>query len=376
MGRRNRACPFHFGAKTRVVGRVAEGAMEPSFRSISRWFHSMILPMPRVAKMLAVLCLVLGSSFSSTAQSKAGRAANPTAAAERAISLATAGRCAEAIPELKRAMRSVTDSDLKKKAGLAGVRCAMTHNLPADAVDLLQLLRRDFPRDPEVLYQATHAYSDLSALASQDLLREAPFSYQVHEISAESLEMEGKWDEAAAEYRKILDSNPMVPSIHARLGRVLLSKSQPSAADVEQATKSFQEELEIDPRNAGVEYVLGQLAVDAQDPSTAIRHFSRAAKLDKDFSEAYLALGTALNGTKQFPEATTALEAYVKMVPDSPTGHYQLAIAYAGVGRREDSNREAALQREMAEAMEAVKRRAAAAMEKKSSPDEQSPEPK
>lgn len=273
-------------------------------------------------------------------------------------------------------MRSVTDSDLKKKAGLAGVRCAMTHNLPYDAVDLLQILRRDFPRDPEVLYQATHAYSDLSALASQELLREAPFSYQVHEISAELLEMEGKWDEAAVEYRKILDSNPMLPGIHARLGRVLLSKPQPSPAEVEQATKSFEEEIEVDPHNAGVEYVLGQLAVDAKDPSAAIRHFSRAAKLDKDFSEAYLALGTALNGTKQFPEAIAALETYEKMDPDSPTGHYQLAIAYAGVGRREDSNREAALQREMAEAMEAVKRKAAAAMEKKSSTDAQSPEPK
>ena len=327
--------------------------------------------------MLAVVCLVLSSSFSSTAQSKAGgAAANPSAAAERAINLATAGRCAEAIPELRRAMRSVTDRDLKKRAGLAGVRCAMTHNLLSDAVDLLQMLRRDFPRDPEVLYQATHAYSDLSALASQELLREAPFSYQVHEISAESLEMEGKWDEAAAEYRKILDSNPMLPSIHARLGRVLLSKPQPTPADVEQATKSFEEELEVDPRNAGVEYVLGQLAVDAQDPSTAIRHFSRAAKLDKDFNEAYLALGTALNGTKQFPEAIAALETYEKMDPDSPTGHYQLAVAYAGAGRREDSNREAALQRETAEAMEAVKRKTAAAMEKKTSPDAQSPEPK
>jgi tetratricopeptide (TPR) repeat protein len=376
MGRRDRACLFHFLAKASAVKLADEGLMGPSFRSISRWFHSMILAMPRIAKMLAILCLVLGSSLSSRAQSKAGGVANPSAAAEHAINLATAGRCAEAIPELKRAMRSAADSDLKKRAGLAGVRCAMTHNLPSEAVDLLQILRRDFPRDPEVLYQATHAYSDLSALASQDLLREAPFSYQVHEISAESLEMEGKWDEAAAEYRKILDSNPMLPSIHARLGRVLLSKPQPSPADIEQATKSFQEELEVDPRNAGVEYVLGQLAVDAQDPSTAIRHFSRASKLDKDFSEAYLALGTALNGTKQFPEAIAALETYEKMDPSSPNGHYQLAVAYAGVGRREDSNREAALQREMAEAMEAVKRKTAAAMEKKTSPDAQSPEPK
>jgi len=63
------------------------------------------------------------------------------------------------------------------------------------------------------------------------------------------------------------------------------------------------------------------------------------------------------------------------MEPDSPTGHYQLALAYAGVGRREDANREAALQRQTAEALEAVKRRAATAMEKQQ-PNSAAPEPK
>ena len=59
------------------------------------------------------------------------------------------------------------------------------------------------------------------------------------------------------------------------------------------------------------------------------------------------------------------------MAPDSPTGHYQLALAYAGAGRKDDANREAALQREAAEALEAVKRRAATAMEKQSQAPEQ-----
>jgi predicted Zn-dependent protease len=87
--------------------------------------------------------------------------------------------------------------------------------------------------------------------------------------------------------------------------------------------------------------------------------------------EAYLGLGTALNSAKQFTEAIPALEAYEKMAPDSPSGHYQLAVAYAGAGRREDSNREAALQRQSSEALESVKRRAATAMEKQSGSPEQ-----
>ena len=286
---------------------------------------------------------------------------------QRAVSLAESGQCAQALPLLKKQIRQVTDKALKKRIGLDGLHCAMTHNVPYESLDFLTVLSRDYPRDPEVLYAAIHAYSDLSMRASQDLAQEAPFSFQVHELNAEALEVQGKWDEAAAEYRKILEISPMLPGIHARLGRALLSKSQPSPAEVEQAEKNFQEELEIDPRNAAAEYVLGQLAADENDFATAIRHFTRATKLDTGFMEAYLGLGTALNSAKQFNEAIPALETYEKMAPDSPTGHYQLAVAYAGVGRREDSNREAALQRQSAEALESVKRKAATAMEKQAS---------
>lgn len=292
-----------------------------------------------------------------------GSAATGGGEAQRGLALAESGHCKEALPLLKRAIRQGSDKDLKKRMGLDGLHCAMTQGVPYEALDFLEVLSREFPRDPEVLYAATHAYSDLSMRASQDLAHEAPFSFQVHELNAEALEIQGKWDEAAAEYRKILEISPMLPGIHARLGRALLSKSQPSPAEVEQARKNFQEELEIDPRNAVAEFVLGQLAADAKDNATAIQHFTRATKIDSGFMEAYLGLGTALNSAKQFAQAIPPLETYEKMAPDSPTGHYQLAVAYAGAGRREDSNREAALQRQSSEALESVKRKAATAME-------------
>jgi tetratricopeptide (TPR) repeat protein len=286
--------------------------------------------------------------------------------AQHALELAETGRCIQALPLLKKAIRQATDRALKKRIGLDGVHCAMTHNAQYESLDFLVILSHDFPRDPEVLYAATHAYSDLALRTSQDLANEAPFSFQVHELNAEALELQHKWDEAAAEYRRILEINPSLQGIHARLGRALLAKPQPTPAEVEQAKKNFQEELEIDPSNAVAEFVLGQLAADASDFATAVQHFSRAAKLDTNFEEAFLGLGTAYNSLKQFTEAIPPLEAYEKMAPDSPTGHYQLAVAYAGSGRKADSNREAALQRQTSEALESVKRRAATAMENQS----------
>jgi tetratricopeptide (TPR) repeat protein len=323
--------------------------------------------MDRIPSLFRLTLFLIVAATMSSAQ--AAKKSSPPAAAgqaEQAASLAESGHCAQALPLLKKAVRQTTDHDLKKRLGLDGLHCAMTHNAPYDSLDFLQVLTRDFPRDPEVLYTATHAFSDLSFHASQDLAREAPFSYQVHLLNGEALELQQKWDEAATEYRRILEINPFLPGIHARLGRALLAKPQPSAEAVAQAKKEFEQELEVDPKNASAEYVLGELAKNDSDLSAAIRHYSRATKLDADFAEAYLGLGTALVSAKRFNEAIAPLEAYEKLAADSPTGHYQLALAYNGVGRRDDANREAALQRQSAENLEQVRRRAADALLKQS----------
>jgi tetratricopeptide (TPR) repeat protein len=333
--------------------------------------------MRRVFRLGIILFLLAFFLASGDAQvsSKAG-SSSAAGLAERGASLAESGHCAEALPLLTKSIHQIADRELKKRIGLDGLHCAMTHNVPYASLDFLQVLCRDFPNDPEVLYAATHAYSDLSEHASSELLREAPFSYQVHEINAEALEAQGKWDEATTEYRKILEISPLLPGIHARLGRALLSKGHPSPEVVEEIKRNFEAELEIDPNNASAEYVLGELAQDANDLSTAIRHLSRATKLDTGFSDAYLALGMALVAAKRFSDAIRPLETYEKLAPDSPTGHFQLAQAYAGVGRKDDANREAALQRQSAEALEQAKRRVAMGMQQPSEKGASTPEPK
>jgi tetratricopeptide (TPR) repeat protein len=304
----------------------------------------------RVTLRTGMTGILLCVFFSSTAQSQAGGAVNPSSAAERAVKLAATGHCAEAIPELRKTIRNITNSDLKKLAGLHGLRCAMIRNQPLDAQEFLLILRRDFPRDPEVLYQATHAYADLSNSASEQLMREAPFSYHAHELAAEQLEQQGKWDEAAAEYRKILEINSALPGIHFRLGRALLSKPNPTPEMVQEAKRNFELELKIDPQNAGAEGVLGEIAVKAGDQAGAIDHFKRATTLDSGFAEAYIGLGSSLVAEKRFAEAVQPLETAVKLAPEDPRAHYNLAVALSRVGRKEDADREFAIHRKMQEA--------------------------
>lgn len=175
----------------------------------------------------------------------------------------------------------------------------------------------------------------------------APNSAQAYELNAESLEMQGKWDQASKEYQKVLQENPRLPGIHFRIGRLLLSAPNPPADVAEQAKKEFQQELEIDPSNAGAEYVLGELAREAQQWDDAVKHFTRAAKLEPGFGDAYLGWGEALVSTKKFSEAVPPLETAVKLEPQNPAAHYNLAIAYSRTGRKQEGDREFAIHRDM-----------------------------
>jgi tetratricopeptide (TPR) repeat protein len=208
------------------------------------------------------------------------------------------------------------------------------------------MLSRQFPHDPEVLYVLTHAYSDLSTRAARELATTAPNSIPALEMDADASELQGKWDAAEKDYRKILEQNPRYPGIHFRLARLLLSKPNPTPDFAEQAKKELQAELEIDPANAGAEYVLGELARQAQDLPTAVQHFSKATQLEPNFADAYLGLGMSLLTEKQYAEAVAPLEKAVKLQPGNPAGHYSLATAYSRTGRKEDAEREFALQQQ------------------------------
>ena len=294
----------------------------------------------------APLCIFLFLTWASGQSVGQTKPPDELSSAQAAIKVAQAGRCQEAVPGLKKASR-LTDKDLRRSAGFAGVRCAMILNQTGMALDFLRLLNREFPHDPEVLYVSVHTYSDLSTRAAQQLATTAPNSPQAHELNAESLEVQGKWDQAAREYQAVLQQNPRQPGIHFRLGRLLLSKPNPPPTVAEDAKKEFQQELEIDPNNAGAEYVLGELARQAQQWDEAIQHFSRAAKLDAGFGDAFLGLGSSLMSQRKFSEAVPPLETAVKLEPQNPAAHYNLAMAYARSGRKEAADKEFALHREM-----------------------------
>jgi predicted Zn-dependent protease len=295
------------------------------------------------AKNLSLLCL---AALSGRAYLLA-QAPAPTPSVEQGIHLVETGRCAEALPLLERGLPHVTDKALRYRAEMAEVRCAMAVNNQQLAADTLFRLQRESPNNPEVLYIQTHMFSDLAERAGQQLQQADPDSYQAHRLEAETLESQGKMDDAAAIYRDILKDHPDVPGIHYRLGQIALAQAG-DAGPTDAAQAEFEKEIAVDPTNASPEFILGELARRKGDWNVAIQHFTQAAHLDAGFSEAYLALGMSLASAGRYADAKPPLQHYVQLEPDDPSGHYQLAIADAHTGDQAGAQREMALQAQAA----------------------------
>ena len=297
----------------------------------------------RAARSLFRLCAAgLSSGAALSAQT-----APPDAMVQHGIQLVEAGRCTEALPLLKQGILHVSDKALRYHGDMAEVRCAMAVNDRQRAADTLFRLEREFRGNPEVLYLETHMFSELAMRAAGELQEKDPGSYQARRLQAESLESNGKPDQAAVLYRDILKDHPNVPGIHYRLGQIALDQAG-DAGSTDAAQQEFEKEIAVDPSNASAEFILGELARRKGDWDVAIRHFTQASKLDAGFSEAYLALGMSLAASGRYAEAKPPLQHYVQLQPDDPSGHYQLAIADTHTGDQDGARREMALQAQAA----------------------------
>ncbi len=270
---------------------------------------------------------------------------DPTDPVRQALTLAGSGRCAEALPVLKRNTQGLADKQLRYHAAFATVNCGMSMNDAAAVLNALVLLQRDFPDDPEVLYTAARIFARFSDRAAQDLAQRFPKSPQVGRMNAEALESKQMWKEAIEAYRNILSQDPKVPGIHYRIATILLDTS-PTAEAAAEATRELNAELEINPKDAAAVFVLGEVARRAGNWDEAIRQFTRASQLDAGFMEAYFSLGLSFIAAGKYADAIPPLERYAKAVPDDPAGHYQLAIAYSRTGNKAAADRQLQLQRE------------------------------
>jgi tetratricopeptide (TPR) repeat protein len=263
-------------------------------------------------------------------------APDATARTFLALSRAATGGCDAARADLAEQFARNPDAAERRLAGIALVQCGLAQNRVGEIWPALDQLQKAFPGDADVLYEVAKAHRKGWDDAVFQLYQKAPASFRVNQLSGEIFETEGRYTEAAAEYRKAIQKNPAALNLHFRLGRALLLESH-DAANLKEARKEFEAELALNPSDAVAEFEIGKILQAEQNAAAAAPHFEKAAALDPKFAEAMVELAKLKPAN-----AIALLERAAQLQPDGASVHYALMMAYRNAGRSADAQREKA----------------------------------
>jgi tetratricopeptide (TPR) repeat protein len=155
--------------------------------------------------------------------------------------------------------------------------------------------------------------------------------------------IKGDHETARADFQKLFQRTPSVPSAHYLYGYLLYGFS----ADPESAAEEFKKEAEINPKNASAQVMLAWIPLMSNDGRDALPYARKAVEDDPSLPSAQLVLGRSLAETGELRDGIEHLEKTEQLQPDNLEVHLALAKAYSRAGRKEDARRERLLSLEM-----------------------------
>lgn len=255
---------------------------------------------------------------------------------------ARGGRIDEALPLLERSFKKLTDEEWRQRTGLLLAEIYAARMDLYKALDVVRTLEKAHPSNPEILYVMYRIHSELGAKAISRLVRTAPDSARLHQVTAELLESQGDFPRAIEQYRKALELDPNLPGIHRSLGVAILNARQDEASRSE-AQRHFEFELATNPADAYSEYQLGEIYWNRYQYEDALKHFTRALELRSNFVDALIAVGKVMISQGLPEKALYYLREAERLDPENEVAHYRLAQAYRKLGRHQDAHAEIAL---------------------------------
>jgi len=249
------------------------------------------------------------------------------------------GHLQDAIKLLSSSFPHLEDAKLRREVGLQLLELWNQSGELGKANTILSQLQRFYPDDAMVLYAAYRVHSDLAFQAVESLALNAPGSVQLHRALAEHMVNEGRAQEAIAEYRKALASNPSVAAIHYELGEALLADSHLEASLAE-AQKEFEAALLLNPTDAHSECELGEIELWRSSSTTALDHYERALKSNPEAVCAKLGVAKLLIEEGKTQQALAYLQSAARADPNNAQVHHRLAVLYRGMGQNQEADRE------------------------------------
>ncbi len=240
--------------------------------------------------------------------------------------------------DLETAFPQIVDTKFKVQVGLELVGSWTATGDLDQADSILTQLRKAAPDNPEVLYAAYRTYADLSAEARLSLSVAAPNSAQMHQLLAHEEIREGNTNAAIAQFRKAIEIDPHLPSVHYELGELLNTSSDPVLKG--EAEKEFGTALQENPRDEQALCSLATLAAQKGNAQQALKAYTEAVRLQPSDAAAHLGLAKSMMDLGEPDKALPQLEEAIRIEPTDPTAHYRLAQLYRKAGRADDAKRE------------------------------------
>jgi tetratricopeptide (TPR) repeat protein len=211
-------------------------------------------------------------------------------------------------------------------------------NLRLASRTMEDLLEAD-PHNPNVLYMVYRVHMDIADRARDALATIAPDSARMHQMMAEHLINEGDAANAIMQYQRALGNDPKLPGLHYELAEAILqdSKTAPSLA---RAKDLLKEALAEDPRNAGAEAKLGEIAMIEDHPDVAKKYFSQALALRTDELDALEGMADIAAHQSDNEDAMRYLIRASREDPMDERLHFRLSRLYRQLNRKVDSDHE------------------------------------
>ncbi len=252
------------------------------------------------------------------------------------LSQARAGKIEEALPSLSQGFWNAGDDPWRLQGGLLLAELYSARQEDEKLVDVVRALKQAFPKNADVLYMAYRLYSDMGARAISDLVREAPGSARLHQVTAELLVSEGDYPRAVRQYRKALELAPQLPGANRALAVAILNSS-PDEAGIREAQQALERELSLNPRDAESVYQMGEISWRRGNEDAALELYAKAVELQPRFSEGLIAIGKALIARGDFERAARHLQDALQIDSENEVAHYRLAQAYRQLGRVDEA---------------------------------------
>lgn len=247
-----------------------------------------------------------------------------------AMSLAELGHYEQALPGLEEGFRAEKDAKLKRLLGLHLEKAYTGLERNREAMEVALQLVQLYPNDAEVLYKTSRVSANFSYLSLQKLGQVAPQSVWRHLASGDFYETQGHYALAEREYRAAIALAPAMPGLHFRLGRALVRSRTPGAQA--EALKEFQQELALDPTNAGADFEAAQILRKTGRLDQASALLRSALRSYPDYEDAERELGQTLMLQREPRAALSALQRAVKLDPEDSAAWYQLSLALHALG--------------------------------------------